>query len=107
LLDLAFFLFNRVEATSVSEMQSVIRKERKPDPQLANWRPDFPSYELRSTIGQRPFSNNYNPYFRRPMIVGDPKYFLYYGYTTTTTSTVTTTSRSTPICSQASSFNTC
>jgi hypothetical protein len=103
--------FNRVEATKLPEVKSFTKKESKSDPQFAYWRSDssdYPVYELRSTFGRRPFSSNYNPFVRREMIVGDPRFaFFYVGFTTTATSTVTTTSKSTPICSQASNFNTC
>jgi hypothetical protein len=104
-----YTIVNRVEITKIAEIDSNTRKERKADPQFSYWRGGFdhPAYELRSTFGQRTPFPSYNPYMRQPIIVADPRFLLYYPFTTTTTSTVTTTSRSTPICSQASGFNAC
>ncbi|XP_057371199.1 uncharacterized protein LOC130692139 [Daphnia carinata] len=100
---------NKVEATPLAEVDFASRIERKAAPQFAYWRGgvDYPSYQPLSTFGQRPFVTVYNPYIRRPVIGSDPRFLLYYGYTTTSTSTTTTTSRSTPICSQPSGFNPC
>ncbi|KAK4020554.1 hypothetical protein OUZ56_002518 [Daphnia magna] len=100
---------NKVEATPLAEADFASRIERKAAPQLAYWRGgiDYPSYQPLSTFGQRPFAAVYNPYVRRPVIAADPRFLLYYGFTTTTTSTTTATSRSTPICSQPSGFNQC
>ncbi|KZS15642.1 Uncharacterized protein APZ42_018857 [Daphnia magna] len=100
---------NKVEVTPLAEVDFTSRVERKAAPQLAYWRGgiDYPSYQPLSTFGQRPFAAVYNPYVRRPVIAADPRFLLYYGFTTTTTSTTTATSRSTPICSQPSGFNQC
>ncbi|XP_057371196.1 uncharacterized protein LOC130692137 [Daphnia carinata] len=101
---------NKVEPTQLPDMQaSMIRKERKPDPQIAYWRAsaDYTPYEVQSTFGQRPFPVAYNPFFRRPVVAADPRLFVQLQVTRTSTTTVTTTSRSTPVCSSPSNFNQC
>ncbi|KAK4020555.1 hypothetical protein OUZ56_002519 [Daphnia magna] len=103
---------NKVEATLLPETEaSGVRKERKPDPQVAFWRAspdDYSPYELQSTFGgQRPFLAGYNPYFRRPVVAADPRLFVPLQVTRTSTTTVTATSRSTPVCSSPSNFNQC
>lgn len=93
-------------------MDSSAKITRKAEPQYAFWRGGFehrPSgYEVRSTFGQHlPFPTNYNPYFRQPIIIADPRFLLSYAFTTTTTTTATATFKSTPICSATSGFQPC
>lgn len=101
-------LIDRVEITPLAEMEAVVRKERKADPQYPNypfWRvnPDYPLYDIQSTFGQPAYPMN--PYFNRPVIAADPRFFIV--NVVTKTSTTTSTFRSTPGCSSASNFNQC
>ncbi|KAI9564682.1 hypothetical protein GHT06_008423 [Daphnia sinensis] len=98
---------NNMEMTQLPELEASIKKEREADPQVPYWRgsPDYLPYHLQSTFVQRPFLVAYNPFFRRPVIAGDPRFLL--RVTRTTTTTATATSRSTPICSSGSAFSQC
>ncbi|KAI9564681.1 hypothetical protein GHT06_008422 [Daphnia sinensis] len=96
-----------VEITQAADMESLVRTERKADPQFVFWRVDaeHPGYELQSTFGTGPYPANYNPYMHPPIVAGNSRLFIL--RVTTVTSRTTTTSRSTPGCSSASSFNQC
>ncbi|KAK4020556.1 hypothetical protein OUZ56_002520 [Daphnia magna] len=98
---------NQVEITQAADMESLVRTERKADPQFVFWRVDskYPGYELQSTFGPGPVPVNYYPYLRPPVVAADSRLFIL--QVTTVTSRMTTTSRSTPGCSSASNFNQC
>ncbi|XP_057371286.2 uncharacterized protein LOC130692229 [Daphnia carinata] len=100
-------LVNEVETTQAADMETLVRTERKADPQFLFWRVDseYPGYELQSTFGPGPYPANYYPYMRPPVVAADSRLFIL--RVTTVTSSTTTTSRSTPGCSSASNFNQC
>ncbi|XP_046650371.1 uncharacterized protein LOC124341344 isoform X1 [Daphnia pulicaria] len=88
---------NRVEATQIAQIAS--RKSRETYSETA---PDFQSYELQSTFSNPYFSSNYIPYFRQPILIANPRFFL-----RISTSTVFEVVTLRPACIPPSGFDRC